>query len=127
MSELRAIIIDDDKKRREEIRSLLPDYISSIALGYGDGALEHIKPDAEGIVPDIVFMYGDDSKSLGLYTYDWMINKSGNIDIAMIPVVVLTEDERASLMLSVIVRYRLTSLSQLLSINPVLPLLPANS
>ena len=93
MSQLRAIIIDDDKRRREEVSSLLPDYISSIALGYGDGALDYIKPDAEGVVPDVVFLYGDDSKSLGLYTYDWMINKSGNIDIAMIPVIVLTDDE----------------------------------
>ena len=72
---------------------MLPDYISCVALGYGDGALDYLKPDAEGVVPDIVIMYGDDSKSQGLYTYDWMINKSDNIDVASIPVIILTEDE----------------------------------
>ena len=93
MTQLRAIIIDDDRVRREAVRDILPDYISSVALGYGEGALDYLKPDAEGIVPDVVIMYGDDSKSLGLYTYDWMINKSGNSDIALIPVVIMTEDE----------------------------------
>ena len=93
MGQLRAIIIDDNRERRESILKLLPDYISSVAVGYGDGALNYLKPDAEGVVPDIVILYGDDSRGLGLYTYDWMINKSGNMDIAMIPVVVLTEDE----------------------------------
>ncbi len=93
MSQLRAIIIDDDRNRREGIVSLLPDYFASVAIGYGDGALDYLKPDAEGVVPDIVLLYGDDAKSLGLYVYDWMINKSGNPDIAMIPVVVMTEDE----------------------------------
>ena len=93
MTQLRAIIIDDDRVRREAVRDILPDYISSVALGYGEGALDYLKPDAEGSVPDVVIMYGDDSKSLGLYTYDWMINKSGNSDIALIPVVIMTEDE----------------------------------
>ena len=93
MGQLRAIIIDENKARREAIRDILPDYISCVTLGYGDGALDYLKPDGEGVVPDIVIMYGDDSKSQGLYIYDWMINKSDNIDIATIPVVVLTEDE----------------------------------
>ncbi len=93
MGQLRAIIIDEDRTRRESVKAILPDYIDSVALGYGDGALDYLKPDAEGAVPDLVIMYGDDKKSLGLYTYDWMINKSGSTDIASIPVVILTDDE----------------------------------
>lgn len=93
MSHLRAVIIDEDRERREQIRTLLPDYIDGVTVGYGDGAFEQIRPDAQGNVPDIVILYGDDSRSQGLYIYDWMINKSGNADISLIPVVVITEDE----------------------------------
>ncbi len=93
MGQLRAIIIDDNKVRRESIRDILPDYIDSVALGFGDGALDYLKPDLEGIFPDVVIMDGDDSKSQGLYTYDWMINKSNDAGIASIPVVILTNDE----------------------------------
>ena len=93
MADLRTIIIDDDKNRRESIKAVLPDYIDAVAVGFGEGAIEYIKPDAEGNVPDLVILYGDDSKSFGLYIFDWMINKSGNPDIESIPVIVVTEDE----------------------------------
>lgn len=93
MGQLRAIIIDEDRARRENVRSLLPDYIDSVTIGFGDSSFEYLKPDAEGVTPDLVIMNGDDSRNLGLYTFDWMINKSGNPDVAAIPVIVLTEDE----------------------------------
>ena len=93
MGQLRAIIIDEDRARRENVRSLLPDYIDSVTIGFGDSSFEYLKPDAEGVTPDLVIMNGDDSRNLGLYTFDWMINKSGNPDVASIPVIVLTEDE----------------------------------
>ncbi len=93
MPQLRAIIIDDDRNRRETIRQNLPDYIEGIAVGYGESAIERIKPDANGETPDVVILYGDDAKSYGLYIFDWMLNKSNNYDIASIPVIVLTDDE----------------------------------
>ena len=39
MTDLRAIIIDDDRSRREKIREIHPDYIEGIALGTGEGAI----------------------------------------------------------------------------------------
>ncbi len=93
MSQLRAIIIDDNKKKREEVKSVLPDYIDSVAVGGAEGALNYIKRDAEGNLPDFIILNGDDPKNFGLYVFDWMINKSGDPEIAAIPVIVLTEDE----------------------------------
>jgi len=93
MNDLRAIIIDDNKDRREKVSSILPDYIASVGVGFGEGALDYLKRDGEGVLPDVVIMYGDDPKSYGLYIYDWMLNKSGDAGIAAIPVIVLTEDE----------------------------------
>ena len=93
MPQLRAIIIDDDRNRRETIRQNLPDYIEGVAVGYGEGAIDKIKPDADGETPDVVILYGEDAKSYGLYIFDWMLNKSNNDDIASIPVIVLTDDE----------------------------------
>ena len=93
MSHLRAIIIDDDRKRREELLNILPDYVDAAAVGAADGALEYLKRDADGILPDIVIVNADDPKNFGLYVFDWMINKSGDPGIAAIPVIVLTQDE----------------------------------
>ena len=93
MEQLRVIIIDDDLKRSEAVKNTLPDYIDSVAVRFGESAIERIRPDAEGIVPDLVILYGDDSKSFGLYIFDWMVNKSDDARIASIPVIVLTEDE----------------------------------
>ncbi len=93
MAQLRAIIIDDDRKKRETVKSVLPDYIESVAAGSAEGALNYLKRDAEGNLPDFVILNGDDPKNFGLYVYDWMINKSGDPGIASIPVIVLTEDE----------------------------------
>ena len=93
MADLRAIIIDDDRIRRDKVISILPDYFASVGLGFGEGALDYLKRDAEGILPDVVIMYGDDPKNYGLYIYDWMINKSNDPGIAGIPVVILTGDE----------------------------------
>lgn len=93
MTQLRAIIIDDDRNKREAVRSVLPDYVESVAVGGAEGALSYIKRDGEGNLPDIIILNGDDPKSFGLYVYDWMINKSQDPDIASIPVIVLTKDE----------------------------------
>ena len=93
MADLRTVIIDDDAHRRESIKNVLPDYIATVTAGFGEGAIEYIKPDTEGTVPDLVILYGDDPKSFGLYIFDWMVNKSGNPDIESIPVIVITEDE----------------------------------
>lgn len=92
MTDLRAIIIDDDRSRREKIREILPDYIEGIALGTGEGAINLIKPDADGRVPDIVILDGDDKRSFGLYVFDWMLNKSDDPRTGLIPVIVLTAD-----------------------------------
>lgn len=93
MSDLRVIIIDDDRKKREMVKNMLPDYIVSVAAGSSDGAIDYLKRDAEGNLPDLVILNGDDPKNFGLYVYDWMINKSGDAGIASIPVIVLTQDE----------------------------------
>ena len=93
MTQLRVIIIDDDRQRREMIQGLLPDYMESTAVGSGEGAIEYLKRDKEGRVPDLVIMNGDDRKSFGLYIYDWMINKSEDKLVEAIPVIVLTADE----------------------------------
>lgn len=93
MTQLRLVIIDDDRTRRENIRQVLPDYIESVAVGSGDGALEYLKRDAEGKLPDVVILNGDDPKHFGLYVYDWMINKSGDEEIASVPVIVITHDQ----------------------------------
>ncbi len=93
MTQLRVIIIDDDQNRREMIRDYLPDYVSSVAVKAGETAMGYLKPDTEGILPDLVIINGDDSRGLGLYIYDWMINRSPDPRIANIPVIVLTEDE----------------------------------
>lgn len=93
MTRLRAVIIDDDRNRRESVKQVLPDYIDAVTAGSGDGALDYLKRDGEGLLPDFVIVNGDDPKHFGLYVFDWMINKSGDPEIASIPVIVLTEDE----------------------------------
>lgn len=93
MAQIRVVLIDDDRNRRELIKNSLPDYIECISIGFGEGAIDYIKRDTEGNLPDLVILNGDDSKNLGLYVFDWMINKSGDDEVASIPVIVLTEDE----------------------------------
>ncbi|MBO4903676.1 MAG: response regulator [Lachnospiraceae bacterium] len=93
MPHIRAVVIDDDKNRREALKNSLPDYIECITAGYGEGAIDYIKRDGQGILPDLVILSGDDRKNFGLYIFDWMINKSGDDEIASIPVVVVTDDE----------------------------------
>lgn len=93
MTRLRGLIIDDNRTRRDSIKSILPEYIDCEAVGAGEGALGHIKRDAGGALPDFVILNGDDPKNFGLYVFDWMINKSNDPDIEAIPVIVLTEDE----------------------------------
>lgn len=93
MAQLRLVIIDDDRTRRENIRQILPDYIESVAVGSGEGALDYLKRDKEGNLPDVVILNGDDPKHFGLYVLDWMINKSGDEEIAAIPVIVITKDQ----------------------------------
>ena len=93
MPDLRVIIIDDDREKREMVRNMLPDYITCIAAGSAEGALDYVKRDGEGNLPDLVILNGDDPRNYGLYAFDWMINRSGDPDIAMIPVIVLTSDE----------------------------------
>ena len=93
MTRLRGVIIDDNRTKRDSIKSMLPDYIDCDAVGSGEGALMHLKKDAEGNPPDFVILNGDDPKNFGLYVFDWMINKSRDPDIAAIPTIVLTEDE----------------------------------
>ena len=93
MNRIKIVVVDDNATRREEIKSLLPDYADVFTSGYGDNAMRNIKPDDAGVIPDLVILNGDDSKGLGLYTFDWMINKSGSKEIADIPVIVLCSDE----------------------------------
>lgn len=93
MAELKVVIIDDDRERREKVRNVLPDYMAGVVTGSGEGAIDNIKPDREGVVPDLIILNGDDRKSFGLYVFDWMLNKSPDPRTADIPVIVLTEDE----------------------------------
>lgn len=93
MDEVRIVVVDDNPTRREQIKSILPEYMLVSTSGYGDNAMKLIKPDNDGNVPDLIILNGDDAKGQGLYTFDWMINKSGTFDIANIPVVVLCADE----------------------------------
>lgn len=93
MDQIRIVVVDDNPTRREQIKTMLPEYMQVSASGYGDNAMNLIKPDSEGTIPNLIILNGDDSKGLGLYTFDWMINKSGNDDISNIPVIVLCNDE----------------------------------
>lgn len=93
MDQIKIVVVDDNPTRREQIKDMLPEYVMAGVSGYGDNAMKLIKPDGAGSIPDLVILNGDDSKGLGLYTFDWMINKSGNAQIAQIPVIVLCEDE----------------------------------
>lgn len=93
MDEVRIVVVDDNPTRREQIKSILPEYMLVSTSGYGDNAMKLIKPDNDGNVPDLIILNGDDVKGQGLYTFDWMINKSGNEEVSGIPVVVLCADE----------------------------------
>lgn len=93
MSDLRIVVIDDDRDRRDKISNILPDYIEVNASASGEEALRFIKRDANGMLPNAVILNGNDSKSFGLYAFDWMVNKSGDEEIGSIPVIVLTDDE----------------------------------
>lgn len=93
MTPLRIVVVDDDSKRREKIKSILPEYAEVFTPVDGKKALDYIKQDAAGTVPDLVIVNGDDSKGQGLYIFDWMVNKSANPLIEGIPVLVLCEDE----------------------------------
>lgn len=93
MRDMRAVIIDDNLDRREQIRKSMPDYVETVLCGYGEAAIKEIVPDAESRVPDLVIMNGEDSKGMGLYMFDWMRNKSGSFDVEKIPCVILVEDE----------------------------------
>jgi len=93
MRNMKVVIIDDNLDRREQIRKSMPDYVEAVLCGYGESAIKEIVPNAEGYVPDLVIMYGEDSKGLGLYMFDWMRTKADSIDVAMIPCVILVEDE----------------------------------
>ncbi|MCR5672644.1 MAG: response regulator [Lachnospiraceae bacterium] len=93
MHHLRAIIIDDDRNRREDVLGVLPEYVDAVEVSSAEGALDYLKRDVEGILPDFVVLNADDPKNFGLYVFDWMVNRSGDTGIASIPVIVLTEDE----------------------------------
>mgnify|MGYP002859289687 CR=1 FL=1 len=93
MADLRVVVIDDDRARREKISNILPDYIEADVADSGEEALMYIRRDSDGNLPDVVVLNGEDTKNFGLYVFDWMVNKSGDDDIAAIPVIVLTDDE----------------------------------
>lgn len=93
MAELRIVVIDDDRARREKIANILPEYIDTSVATSGDEALKSIKRDGDGKLPDVVILNGEDTKNFGLYVFDWMVNKSQDDEIAAIPVIVLTNDE----------------------------------
>ena len=93
MAELRIVVIDDDRARREKIANILPEYIDTSVAASGDEALKSIKRDGDGKLPDVVILNGEDTKNFGLYVFDWMVNKSQDDEIAAIPVIVLTNDE----------------------------------
>ncbi len=93
MADLRVVVIDDDRARREKIANILPEYIDTSVAASGDEALKSIRRDEEGKLPDVVILNGKDAKNFGLYVFDWMVNKSQDEEIAAIPVIVLTDDE----------------------------------
>lgn len=93
MQDMKIVIIDDDANRREQIKKSMPGYAETVSCGFGNVAINQLKPDSEGVIPDIVIMNADDSKGMGLYTFDWMKTKSGDIRVMDIPVILLTEDE----------------------------------
>jgi len=92
-NELKVIIIDDDKNRREQIKGYLPLYINAEAYDFGEEANRAIMPDAEGNVASLVILNGDDAKGKGLYTFDYMRTRCNYDSVKSIPVIVLTEDE----------------------------------
>lgn len=93
MRDMRIVIIDDNFERRELVKNYLPDYVEGITCGYGDAAISALARDKNGNVPDMILMNADDKKGLSLYTFDWIKTKAVDELIAMIPVVLFTEDE----------------------------------
>lgn len=93
MDDLRIVVIDDDRTRLDFIKNMMPGYIKVNEASSGEEALQYIKRDANGMLPDVILLDGDDRKSNGLYAFDWMVNRSGDEEIASIPVIVMTEDE----------------------------------
>ncbi len=92
MSEVRVVIVDSSEERINAIKSCMPDYANAVAVGFGNAAMNAIRPQGS-TKTDLVIMYADDSKGMGLYLFDWMKTKESELELWRIPVILLTADE----------------------------------
>lgn len=93
MRRLKAVIIDDNLDRREQIRQCLPEYCDGILSGYGELAVNNILCANAEELPDLIIMNGEDSAGNGYSTFEWIKIQSGDYNIRSIPVIVLVSDE----------------------------------
>lgn len=93
MDDLKIVIIDSDRERREEIVSYLPVYAEAVQTSFSKNAKDVLCADANGRFPDAVIMDADDDTNQGLYLFDLI--RSGEIDpsIKRIPVILMTRDQ----------------------------------
>lgn len=89
----KVVIVDDNPTRREQIKGILPEYVNAVSVGYGDDATNAIKRSPAGEIPSLVIINADDSKGLGLFTFDWLKNKEESLAGEFVPVILITEDQ----------------------------------
>lgn len=90
---IKIVVIDDNVDRRNRIQTVLPDYVETCITDFGNNAMSLMKPEADGRIPKLIIINGDDSKGLGLYTFDWIRNKEASLADKFIPVILFIEDE----------------------------------
>lgn len=90
---IKIVVIDDNADRRNRIQSLLPDYAEVCVTDFGNNAMSLLRPEADGRIPKLVIINADDTKGMGLYTFDWIKNKEASLADKSIQVILLIEDE----------------------------------
>lgn len=95
---LKVVIIDNNRERRELIKSFLPDYAEGFVSDSGNSAFSVCRPDATGHIPDIVILNADEADNKGLFVFDWLNNEPA-LSGSYIPVILLTQDEFSDRML----------------------------
>lgn len=93
LNNIRIVIVDDNPARCEQILSMLPAYASGNVVPYGTKAMAAIRPNDEGLVPDLIIMNADDVRDMGLYMFDWLKNKERNLKLYKIPVLLITKNQ----------------------------------
>lgn len=90
---LRVVIIDNNRKRRELVMSMLPDYTEPVPCDFGEKAYSQLTPGAGVKNPDAVIIAGDDPRNRDLETFEWIKDEKKPLGSIFVPVLILVEDE----------------------------------